>query len=264
MNPRQLKAFIAVAQTLSFARAGRRLHLSQPALSLAIRGLEQELGGKLFSRTTRQVRLTQEGAALLPQAMQLLADWDRVRDRLQQRFSLRTGHLTIAAMPSFAANALPRVLQEFRRNHPDLGLSVRDVVHEEVLDLVSSGRVEIGFTFEPESAPDLAFESLFVDRFVAIVPPDAALASRRTAKWEALEGLGIITLERPSSMRRLIEAKVAEAGLAFKIDLECSQLTTVSQLVAAGLGASVIPSLAQDQARALGARVLPLAHPVIR
>ena len=264
MNPRQLKAFVAVAQTLSFVRACQRLHLSQPALSLAIRGLEQELGGKLFSRTTRRVRLTQEGSALLPQAMQLLADWDRVRDRLQLQFSLHTGHLTLAAMPSFAANKLPALLRDFRRRHPNLDLSVRDVVHEQVLDLVASGRVEIGFTFEPESAPDLAFEPLFVDRFVAIVPPDSALASRRTIRWERLATERFIALERPSSMRRLIETRLSEAGFPFKADLECNQLTTVSHFVAAGLGASVIPSLARKQAQALGAKVLPLSAPVIR
>src|SRR5690606_40115755 len=94
MTPRQLQAFAAVAQTLSFARACERLHISQPALSLAIKNLEEELGGKLFARTTRQVRLTPEGAALLPQALQLLADWENVRERLRQRFTLQRGHVT--------------------------------------------------------------------------------------------------------------------------------------------------------------------------
>src|SRR5688500_16781100 len=149
MTPRQLKAFTAVAQTLSFARACERLHMSQPALSLAIRSLEQALGGRLLTRTTRQVRLTPEGAAFLPQALQLLADWDNVRERIKQRFTLQTGHVTIAAMPSFAGNVLPRMLREYRQRHPNVEVAVHDVVQEQVVEMVESGRVELGFGFEP-------------------------------------------------------------------------------------------------------------------
>src|SRR5690349_19963292 len=109
MTPRRLKAFTVVAQTVSSARACERLHLSQPALSLAIRSLEEALGGRLLTRTTRQVRLTPEGAALLPHAIQLLADWENVRERMQQRFTLQRGHVTVAAMPSFASNVLPGI-----------------------------------------------------------------------------------------------------------------------------------------------------------
>src|SRR5690348_4031355 len=150
MTPRQLKAFTAVAQTLSFARACERLHLSQPALSLAIRNLEEALGGRLLARTTRQVRLTPEGAALLPQALQLLADWENVRERLRQRFTLQRGHVTMAAMPSFAANILPRILREYRERYPNVEVSIHDVVQEQVVEMVASGRVELGFGFEPE------------------------------------------------------------------------------------------------------------------
>src|SRR5690606_39160670 len=169
MTPRQLQAFAAVAQTLSFARACERLHMSQPALSLAIKNLEEELGGRLLARTTRQVRLTPEGAALLPQALQLLADWDNVRERLRQRFTLQRGHVTIAAMPSFAGNILPRILREYRARHPNVEVTVHDVIQEQVVDMVEHGRVEIGFGFEPEAVDTLAFEPLFVDRFMAIV-----------------------------------------------------------------------------------------------
>src|SRR5688572_9957552 len=145
MTPRQLKAFTVVAQTLSFARACEQLHLSQPALSLAIKGLEEALGGRLLTRTTRQVRLTPEGAALLPQALQLLAEWDNVREHLRQRFTLQRGHVTIAAMPSFAVNILPGMLLRYRERYPNVEVTVHDVVHEHVVEMVEAGRVELGF-----------------------------------------------------------------------------------------------------------------------
>src|SRR5690606_4760718 len=139
MTPRQLQAFVAVAQTLSFARACAGLHMLQPALSLAIRNIEAELGGRLQARQTHQVRPPPEGAALLPQAMQLLADWDNVRERLRQRFTLQRGHVTIAAMPSFAGNILPAILKEYRERHPNVEVTVHDVIQEQVVDMVESG-----------------------------------------------------------------------------------------------------------------------------
>ncbi|MFS8609578.1 MAG: LysR family transcriptional regulator, partial [Gammaproteobacteria bacterium] len=228
MTPRQLQAFAAVAQTLSFARACERLHISQPALSLAIKNLEEELGGKLFARTTRQVRLTPEGAALLPQALQLLADWDNVRERLRQRFTLQRGHVTIAAMPSFAQNILPRILKEYREHFPNVEVTVHDVIQEQVVEMVETGRVEVGFGFEPD-ADTLAFERLFVDRFVAVVPADSDLASRSNVSWAELLEHDFITLQRPSSMRRLLEDSLAAKGMRLRAALECHQLATVRQ-----------------------------------
>jgi LysR family transcriptional regulator, carnitine catabolism transcriptional activator len=264
MTPRQLQAFIAVAQTLSFARAGERLHLSQPALSLAIRSLEDTLGGRLLTRTTRQVRLTPEGAALLPRALQLLADWENLRERLRQRFTLQRGHVTIAAMPSFAGNVLPRILREYRERYPNVEVSVHDVVQEQVVDMVQSGRVELGCGFEPEGEGALAFEPLFIDRFIAIVPPDSPLSALTSVSWAQLLTHNFIALQRPSSTRRLLEESLAAKGMELSVALECHQLATVTQMVAAGLGVSVVPSLCRQQVSALGVRCLELSRPSIR
>jgi LysR family carnitine catabolism transcriptional activator len=264
MTPRQLKAFTVVAQTLSFARACERLHLSQPALSLAIRSLEEALGGRLLTRTTRQVRLTPEGAALLPQALQLLADWDNVRERMHQRFTLQRGHVTIAAMPSFASNVLPGVLREYRKQHPNIEVAVQDVIHEQVVEAVESGRVELGFGFEPEAREVLSFEALFVDRFMAIVPADSELRRARSVSWAQLLNHDFITLQRPSSMRHLLEDCLAAKGIDLRVALECHHLGTVGQLVAAGLGVSVVPSLCKPQMSALGVCCLPVQRPSVR
>lgn len=264
MTLRQLQAFVAVAQALSFARASERLHMSQSALSLAISSLEESLGGRLLSRTTRQVRLTPEGAALLPQALQLLADWDNVRERLRQRFTLQRGQVTIAAMPSFAGNILPGILREYRERYPNIEVTVHDVIHEQVMEMVASGRVEIGFSFEPEAENELTFEPLFIDRFIAIVPPGSSLASAKSVSWAQLLNHSFITLQRPSSMRRLLEESLAASQTQLPVAFECHQLATVGQLVAAGLGVSVVPSLCEPQMSALGIRCLRITGPSIR
>jgi len=264
MTPRQLRAFAAIAETLSFARACERLHLSAPALSLAIRNLEGSLGGRLFIRTTRSVRLTPEGVALLPHAQRLLADWESVRERLKQQFTLQRGHVTIAAMPSFAGNVLPRVLKRFRDRFPGVEVSVHDVIQEQVLEMVESGRVEIGFGFEPEGVSNLAFESLLVDQFIAIVSADSGLRQARSVTWSQLLNQKFIALQRPSSTRRLMERSLAQSGLNLRVALECHQLTTIGQFVAAGLGVSVVPSICEQQMLELGAICLRVNRPRIR
>lgn len=264
MTPRQLHAFVAVAQTLSFARACERLHMSQPALSLAIRSLEESLGGRLLSRTTRQVKLTPEGAALLPQALQLLADWENVRERSRQHFTLRRGHVTIAAMPSFASNVLPPILHNFRTRFPNIEITVHDVIQEEVVRMVENGRVELGFGFEPEGADKLRFQALFVDRFVAIVPPRSPLAVAPSVSWAKLLSNNFIALQRPSTVRNLLEASLAAKNMNLRVGLECHQLVTVGQFVAAGLGVSAVPNLCEAQMTALGVKSLRLERPAIR
>ena len=264
MTPRQLRAFAAIAQTLSFTRACERLHISAPALSLAIRNLERSLGGRLFVRTTRSVRLTPEGVALLPHAQRLLADWESVRERLKQQFTLQRGHVTIAAMPSFAGNVLPRVLKRFRDQFPRVEVSVHDVIQEQVLEMVEAGRVEIGFGFQPAVASNLAFESLLVDQFVAIVAPESGLSKARSVTWSQLLQQRFIALQRPSSTRSLLEQQLAESGLNLTVALECHQLTTIGQFVAAGLGVSVVPAICREQMLKLGAVCLPVSRPRIR
>jgi LysR family carnitine catabolism transcriptional activator len=179
MNLKQLRAFLAVAQLSSFVQAGERLHVSQPALSLTIKALEEDLGGALLTRTTRSVSLTPEGEALLPLARRLLADWENTEEVLRQHFTLQLGKVSIAAMPSFAGDALPAALRIFRQRHPKVNVAVHDVINEQVLEMVRHRRVELGVGFEPHTATELEFTPLYSDRFVAVVAADSLNCWRR-------------------------------------------------------------------------------------
>ena len=263
MTIKQLRAFLAVAQTLSFAQACERLHLSQPALSLAIKTLEQSLGGPLLVRTTRSVALTAEGEALLPIATRLLADWDNAEDLLRQHFTLQTGKVVLAAMPSFAANLLPAALKAFRDAHPRVNVAVHDVINEQVIEMVRDGRVELGIGFEPTLLDGLQFTALYTDRFVAVVPADSALARRKTLRWRELLQQPFITLQRPSAVRVLLEDSVAAEHGRLPVAFESHQLVTVGRMVAEGLGVSAVPQLCVEQMQALGACCLPLSGPTV-
>lgn len=263
MTVKQLRAFLMVAQTLSFTQACTRLHISQPALSLTIKSLEESLGGRLLNRSTRSVRLTPEGESLVPLAKRLLADWDNTEELLRQRFTLQLGRVAIAAMPSFAGSQLPAVLVAFRERHPQINVTVHDVINEQVINMVRQQRVELGIAFEPEATGTLQFAPLFMDRFVALVPPDSALSRRKRLVWRDLLNENLITLQRPSMVRRLLEQATSLHGIDFPVAFESHQLTTVGRMVADGLGVSVVPSLCIEQMHQLGARCLPLSSPEV-
>jgi LysR family transcriptional regulator, carnitine catabolism transcriptional activator len=264
MTVKQLRAFLAVAQSLSFAQACQRLHLSQPALSLAIKTLEESLGGSLLVRTTRNVALTPEGEILLPIARRLLADWDNTEELLHQHFTLQLGRVAIAALPSFAANLLPVALKAFRECYPKINVTVHDVINEQVVEMVRNHRVELGVVLEPESLEGLTFTPLYLDRFVAVVPAGSPLADCRVLHWSDLLGESFIALQRPSAVRTLLEESIREQHGILPVAFESHQLATVGRMVAQGLGVSVVPSLCISQMEALGARCVALDHPCVQ
>lgn len=263
MSVKQLRAFLAVAHTLNFAHASERLNLSQPALSLTIKGLEEALGGALLQRSTRKVTLTQEGELFLPMARQLLADWDNVEEAMRQSFTLQRGKISVAAMPSFAANVLPEALKAFRDRYAGVNVTVHDVINEQVIEMVREGRVEMGIAFEPSPNHNLLFTPLAVDRFVAIVPQQSPLAKKKQLSWQELLTLDFITLQRPSAVRLMLEEALARSGRQLDVALESHQLVTVGRMVASGLGGSAVPALCKTQMASLGAVCIPLSDPPI-
>jgi LysR family transcriptional regulator, carnitine catabolism transcriptional activator len=260
---RQLQAFIAVAKTRSFAEACTLLHLSQPALSIAIRNLEESVGGRLLERSTRSVALTPEGARFYPVVQRLLADWDKSLEDVRNQFALRRGKLDIAAMPTFASSLLPEILAQYRRQFPEINITVQDVIAESVVDMVREGRVELGVTFDPGEAQDLDFLPLFRDRFVAVLPGGHPLLGKPKLKWRDLHSFPYITLQRPSSIRLLIDQMLQDHGISLAPALEAHQLASIGRMVSSGLGISVVPSLSAKQMREMGAECRALVAPVV-
>lgn len=264
VSVKQLQAFLAVAESRSFAEACELVHLSQPALSIAIRKLEDAVGGRLFARTTRSVTLTPEGEQFYPVVRRLLADWEQSLEDVRNLFALRRGRLVLAAMPTFTSSLLPEILGQFHRQFPAINVSVHDVIAEQVVEMVRAGRVELGVTFDPGEANDLEFRPMYRDRLVAALPGGhPLLASTRPLRWRDLQDYAYITLQRPSSIRLLIDNTLRERGIALTPTFEAHQLVSVGRMVVAGLGVSVVPSMSAGQLRAMGAEIRPLVGPVI-
>jgi len=260
---KQLQAFVAVAKSGSFAEACTLVHLSQPALSIAIKNLEEAVGGKLLERSTRSVALTPEGAEFFPVAKRLLADWERSLEDVHNLFALRRGKLDIAAMPTFASSLLPVILAEYHEKYADINVTVHDVIAESVVDMVRDGRVELGVTFDPGEARDLNFKPLFRDKFVAVLPQGHPLLGKTRLQWRDLQNYPYIALQRPSSIRLLIDQMLQDHGITLTPDFEAHQLASIGRMITTGLGISVVPALSGGQMEEMGAQCRPVTAPVI-
>ncbi len=257
---KQLSAFINVAMSNTFAEAAEKVHLSQPALSTSIKTLESQLGGRLFSRTTRRVQLSREGAEFLPIATRLLQDWDNAVHDMQGLFAMKKGNLTIAAMPSFSISLLPKILQEFHENWADIKISVVDIVMEAVIASVQEGRAEIGFTFETDQLDGLTLQPILNNKFIAVVHRQHRLASYPEVDWKTLSQFDFVAMNRGSNMRKWIEKFVADNQLHLSIVAEANQLATLGEFVKCKLGVTVVPGVCETQFSNNGLTCIPIGE----
>lgn len=241
MTLKQIKSFLILSRTLNYAHAAIELHISQSALSLTIKGLEDELGGKLFKRNTRKVELTEEGRSLIPYARRLIAHWDEMEYDLKQRFKFNRGSLSLASMPYITHALLPKVIQSFLDQYPNIRFSINDITNESVIELVKDGIFELGICFEPDFKEHLEFQPLFDEDFMALLSRDHALADEPQISWQQLCANRFITLQKPSILRYLIDQYCQKHQIQLDVQVECHQITSMCNFVAVGAGVTVIP-----------------------
>ncbi|NSX04004.1 LysR family transcriptional regulator [Cupriavidus gilardii] len=256
LSVKHLRAFVALAQQRNFTRAAQACHLSQSAFSALIRTLEEQAGARLFERTTRFVELSAEGRRFEEVAERLLADFEDAFADLRDHAERRKGRVAIAALPSIAAGDLPPVLAAFRERYPGIALALHDVLADGCIDLVRRGRVDFALAPAPGQDADLKIEPLVADSFHVVCPADHPLATRRSIAPSALAGLPFIHLSRTSSVRQHLDAALHPTRLNGVMEVE--HLATVAGLVAAGLGVTVVPSLALFQFQLPNLAIRPL------
>jgi len=242
VSTRQIRAFLALAQHRSFTRAAQQSHLSQSAFSTMIRTLEEAIGLRLFDRDTRKVDLTPEGELFRQGVGRLMEDFRATMADLGEHAAQRRGRARIAALPSLAAGWLPGLLAEFRRSHPGIALEVSDELSESCIERVRAGRADFALAAIRSTSPELRADPFCSDRFHLVCPRDHPLAARKRVTLQDLAGVPFIHLARNSSVRQHIEAALGTSAL--DADMELEQLSTVAGMVRAGLGISVVPSLA--------------------
>jgi LysR family carnitine catabolism transcriptional activator len=264
LSTRELRAFIALADLRSFTRAAEACHLSQPAFSALVRALESTVGARLFDRDTRNVQLTPEGRLFEPSARQLVGDVRAALGALAEQAQGRRGRVHVAALPSLAAGWLPAVFSQFRAERPGVELALSDLLSDACMDLVRGGQADFGIAAgEPRAAAaaaalGLRMQVLRDDRFHLVCRADHPLATEPRLTLKKLAPYPFVHMTRNSSVRQALEA--ALRPLVMNTVLEVEQLATVTGMVEAGLGISVVPELTlyQFNRSSLVTRLLPL------
>lgn len=241
---RQLAAFTAVARTASFTRAAAELHLSQPALTVQVRKLEEALGLRLLDRNTRRVRLTAVGRELLPVFERVMNDIAAVAGGARELAAGDRGVVHVAALPSVCARLLPEALAELARTHPNVTVRLRDVVAQRVADLLQSEEADLGIGPFARATPGVEIRPLLRDEMVALVPAGHRLARRRSVRLAELARESLVYMDSQSSVRAVVERAFEAAGVAAVPRFEVTYMSSAAGLVQAGLGVALLPSTA--------------------
>ncbi|KMN82064.1 DNA-binding transcriptional LysR family regulator [Chromobacterium alkanivorans] len=255
---RQLRVFQAVIELGGFSRAGDALGLTQPAVSRAVRELEQALDLRLFDRTTREVEPTAAARRLQGKLMRVLEALQEALSEARMEGAQAHGVVHVASSPTLSASLMPLLIARCRRLYPQLRLVLHDQVQRLNIDAVASGQVDFGLVVEPDAAAPLESEPLLEDDFWLVCRKDHALAGQAAAHWAQLDGQPLVLLDHSSGSRRLIDELLARHGLACEVAQQLGHSQSVFRMVAAGLGLSVTPGLAMPPPAGCGLSVLPL------
>ena len=257
-----LRAFVTVANQQSFAGAAKTLHLSQPALSRRISKLEDQLGVRLFDRTTRSVALTLLGRRFLQEIGGLVAELDRSVSDLRDVAQLEAGDVTVGCVFSAVHHFLPAVIRSFREKHPRVLVRIIEEGADEVLASVQQGEADFGLNYIGMQDPDVEFSPLLKEPYVLVCRSDHALARRRSVRWEELADWDQVRVSHASRNRLFIDQALADLPPLPRPVCEVRHVSTLIGLVDAGLGVAVVPRLTVPPRPATVVGV-PLVSPAI-
>ncbi len=241
----QLRAFAAVAEHLHFRDAAAAIGMSQPALSGAVSALEELLGVRLLERTTRKVLLSPAGERLAVRAQGVLAAVGALMEEAEAVRGPFTGVLRLGVIPTVAPYLLPTVLRLVHERYPELDLEVHEEQTSSLLDGLQSGRLDLLLLAVPLGAPGVSELPLFDEDFVLVTPLDHWLGGREGIPREALRSLNLLLLDEGHCLRDQALDICREAGRGdVPVSTTAAGLSTLVQLVAGGLGVTLLPRTA--------------------
>ncbi|MEH6405435.1 MAG: LysR substrate-binding domain-containing protein [Sneathiella sp.] len=263
MQYKHFRAFVAVARHLHFTKAAAEIHVTQPALSLLIQQLETNLNVKLITRSTRLVALTEMGKTFLPLAENVVRDMEAAIRHMKDLSELKQGKVTVAAFPSVAANQLPPILVEFRRQFPKVKIQVVDGIWDTVVEKVRSGIADFGVGSRPPEMGDLSFQEIYNDEVMLLATKDHPLAGEKTLSWKQINNEEIVVLSADTGVRQSIDAALVNSGITLSPIMEPTLIQTAAALVSAGAGLGIILSSYLKAVRMDGLIAIQLIDPNI-
>lgn len=233
---------MAIAESGTFTAGALRVHVTQAAISMQIRQLENELGARVFVRAPRHVILTEAGEHLLQRARQILREHDAAVDEIAALAGAERGRLRIgSASAMILTEPLPKILKELRRQHPAAEVAVISGTSGALVDQILAGELDIAFVSLPVDVRGIQTERLSEDQLVAIASPRHKLAKQRTISAYTLAGEKLILGERGGNTRRLIDQFFAQAGVSLHVAMELSRQAAIRRMVEEDMGVGIVP-----------------------
>lgn len=239
---RQLRYFEALAQHQHFGRAAEACAISQPALSVQIKELEEDLGIPLFERSARQIRLTSFGEDMAERVRDVLRGVEEIGEMARMAQSGLVGRLRLGVIPTIAPYLLPDLLRRLKSDFPDLVLHVRETMTANLLEELRKGRIDTAIVALPVSEPSFVERPLFSEPFVLVRP--ASEAQQPVPYPENLERERLLLLEEGHCFRDQALSFCGLPTARTHEGLDGSSLSTLVQMVGAGLGVTLIPEMA--------------------
>lgn len=261
MELRHLEHFCAVADAQHFTRAAEVLGIAQSGLSASVRALERELGAELFVRTTRRVRLTEAGRALLTEAQRTLAAAAAAREAVTAVRGLLSGTLRVGTEQCMAAVEPVALLADFRTRHPGVEVHLMQAGSARLLEAVRTGDLDLAFVAGVAPPQGVTVRPLAEEPLMLLCRPGHPLADSGELEPRRLSGEVFVDLHPDWGARRTADAVFSAAGVQRTVSMQVSDVFTLLDLVARGLGVAVVPRpvIAKPQARALCAVPLTAA-----
>jgi LysR family transcriptional regulator, carnitine catabolism transcriptional activator len=256
---RQLQAFTLAAKHKTFSRAAMQMGITQSGFSLLIQELEQQIGAKLFDRTTRWIALTSAGLDFLPKINRILNELDDALDELADLEQMHRGIVSLAALPSVAACFLPPHLREFGDSYPNITIQIREAHADELLKLIETEGIDIAFGTRPPKSRNLNFHLLARDNLIAVLHPDSPLASCSSVSCAELASQPYISLSGTSSVRHLADSTFRRSQVSISPRYDVLAMPTAVAFVQVGLGFTLLPDMALEMLRTDGLSLIPLS-----
>jgi LysR family hydrogen peroxide-inducible transcriptional activator len=244
MNLRDLRYFVALAETRHFGKAAERCYVSQPTLSAQIKKLENYLGVQLIERQPRRVTLTETGEKIVPLARRMLQESDEIVALARNEHDPLSGKLNLALIPTIGPYLLPLVMRRLRKQLPRLKLMLYEYQTQPLLERLRSGDIDVGILALPVPLDGLDARELYEEPFTVAVPTTSELAKKPQVRLDDLGGETLLLLEDGHCLRdqaldvcSRVEARESE-------EYRATSLETLRQMVAAGMGITLLPELA--------------------
>lgn len=261
MELRQLEYFMAVCEELHFTKAAEKLNIAQPTLSQQIKILEGEVGKPLFDRIGKKTAITEAGKILLKHSKQVFYELEQAEAAIGELNGLERGSLTIGSLLTCMNYLLPPAIVQFKERYPNIRLSVQGLRADEIEQSILENELDLGFTFLPSERDDLETIPLHTEELALAVPTSHPLALETAVNFDSISRVPTILMPSDYQLRQRIDGYCGNSGVTVNPTLELTTLESITQMVAKGVGVTILPLPYLEHLNHEGITIVKLLNP---